>query len=334
MPLSHLNGIALSGLTAFDGIASISAINGISATLGVDATAPTLNSATVAANGTTLTLVFSESVNRGAGYADADLDVDASTTGSNLGLTYVSGDGTNTFVYTIASTIQNGETVDLDFNGDANSLEDGAGNDLAAIVSGAVTNNSTQGSGPTLVFTDNFIAADYTASQDINGINGWVQVAGSYKRGASTNEMAWPDAAAAYTNYTNSVSVSSDQRIEATYAGTAIGAANEVGISLRGGAYTVLWRNTTWTLYDSSGALGTGSLAVGDKMSLDVSGSGAAIRLKVQKDTGGGFVTESGMGSVDPVTDIDTGQPGLYGYDAGDGTMSYACLDDVKIYSL
>lgn len=56
-----------------------------------------------------------------------------------------SGDGTAMHVYTIASTIQNGETVDIDFNGDTNSIEDAAENDLAVIVSGAVTNNSIQG---------------------------------------------------------------------------------------------------------------------------------------------------------------------------------------------
>lgn len=145
MALSHWNGVALADLSAFNTVTDISAINGESASLGSDITAPTLSSATVAANGTTLTLVFDEAVTRGSGYADADLNLDASTTGSDIGLTYVSGDGTNTFVYTIASEIQSGETVDLDFNGDADSLEDGSGNDLAAIVSGAVTNNSTQG---------------------------------------------------------------------------------------------------------------------------------------------------------------------------------------------
>ncbi len=124
-------------------------------TTSADVTAPALSSATIGTNGTTLTIVWTEAVTKGAGYADADLNVDASTGGSNLGLTYVSGDGTNNFVYTIGTTILSGETVDLDFNGDANSLEDGAGNDMAAIVSGSVTNNSTQtgGGGETAFIT-------------------------------------------------------------------------------------------------------------------------------------------------------------------------------------
>ena len=122
--------------------------------VGADETAPELSSATVGENGTTLTLVFTENVTQGAGYDDSDWDLDCTTTGQNLALTYVSGDGTGTHVYTIGSEVQEDgtDTCDIDFNGDANSEEDGAGNDLAAIDSGAVTNNSEQGEAePTLV---------------------------------------------------------------------------------------------------------------------------------------------------------------------------------------
>jgi len=99
---------------------------------------PTLLSASV--DGTALTLTYSEAVTRGAGYSNAHFDLDASTTGSNLGVTYVSGDGTTSHAYTVASAIVNGETVDLDFSGAANSIEDSAGQDLLAIVSQSVTN--------------------------------------------------------------------------------------------------------------------------------------------------------------------------------------------------
>lgn len=105
--------------------------------------APILSSSTIAVNGTALTLVFSENVTQGVGYNDLDWDIDASVTGNNIGITYSSGDGTGTHVYTISSTIQIDEVVDIDFNGDVDSLEDGEGNDLAAIVSASVTNNST-----------------------------------------------------------------------------------------------------------------------------------------------------------------------------------------------
>jgi hypothetical protein len=110
---------------------------------GADVTAPTLSSATVATNGTTLTLVFSENVTQGIGYTDADWDVDCSIGGDGMSVTYSSGDGTNTHIYTIG-TIYSGETCNIDFDGSANSEEDGSGNDLVAIVSDSVTNNSTQ----------------------------------------------------------------------------------------------------------------------------------------------------------------------------------------------
>lgn len=111
-----------------------------------DTTVPTLSSATVSANGTTLTLVFSEDVTRGSGWTTGDIDIDGSTSGANLSFSYSSGDGTTTWTGTLSATVYSGETLNLDFNGDANSIEDGGGNDVAAISSGAVTNNSTQSS--------------------------------------------------------------------------------------------------------------------------------------------------------------------------------------------
>jgi hypothetical protein len=110
-----------------------------------DVTPPTLTSTTVASNGTTVSLVFSESVTRGAGYSTGHFDLDGLVT--NNSLTYVSGDGTSTWTMTAATTILStgsGDIPNIDFTGTANSVEDGAGNDLATIVNGSVTNNSTQ----------------------------------------------------------------------------------------------------------------------------------------------------------------------------------------------
>jgi hypothetical protein len=115
---------------------------------GADVTPPSLASATVA--GTLLTLVFNEPVKHGASYSDSHLNIDATTTGTNLALTYVSGNNTTSHVYTVASPIVAGETVDFDFTGVANSLEDGTGNDLAAITSASVTNITS--SGPTFFY--------------------------------------------------------------------------------------------------------------------------------------------------------------------------------------
>jgi len=138
-------------------------------------TAPVMDSATLAADGETLTLVFDQAVTQGTGYADTDIDVDASVTGNNISVTYSSGDGTDTHIYTLGSVVNSGETVDLDFNGDADSLENGTGDDLAAIVSGAVTNNSAQGgecitpeSGN--LFNEGFEGTGYETSSGITAV--------------------------------------------------------------------------------------------------------------------------------------------------------------------
>jgi hypothetical protein len=109
-----------------------------------DTDPPTISSKTISSNGNSITIVFNEYVTQGAGYNDSDVDIDCATAGNNIVLTYSSGNTTNVHVYTIASTILSGDTCNVDFNGDANSLEDSSGNDLAAVVSGAVTNSSTQ----------------------------------------------------------------------------------------------------------------------------------------------------------------------------------------------
>lgn len=105
---------------------------------GASVVLPSFVSATI--SGSTLTITYSVAVTQGAGYNNSDLDLDMSVGGSNIAVTYSSGNGTATHVYTAATAAISGETVDLDFNGDANSLESASGGDLAAIVSGSVTN--------------------------------------------------------------------------------------------------------------------------------------------------------------------------------------------------
>lgn len=99
-----------------------------------DTLAPTLTSATVAANGTTVTLVFSETVTGGTGFT---LDNPGVVT-----LTYSSGSGTSTLVFTAGSTINQSDIPVLDYT--PGNIVDGASNALASISNAAVTNNSTQ----------------------------------------------------------------------------------------------------------------------------------------------------------------------------------------------
>lgn len=108
-----------------------------------DATAPTLLSATIASNGTTLTLGFSEPV-------DTTINTGFTLTpsGEAVTLTYASGSGSNSLVYTVSRAIQQEETATISYVQPGNGIEDAADNDLASFSGSAVTNNSTQTSPP------------------------------------------------------------------------------------------------------------------------------------------------------------------------------------------
>jgi len=64
-------------------------------------------------------------------------------------LTYVSGDGTLTWTMTIAETINNGDTCNLDFDGNATSIIDPSNNYVVDFTNQSISNNSTQGMEPT-----------------------------------------------------------------------------------------------------------------------------------------------------------------------------------------
>jgi hypothetical protein len=106
-----------------------------------DITPPEFSSATI--NGATLLVNWNENCTRGAGYANSDFNLDMSTTGNDIGVTYVSGDGTTQWQFTSASSAAPGETVDLDFvDAGGDSVEDDSGNDLADLTSETVTNTT------------------------------------------------------------------------------------------------------------------------------------------------------------------------------------------------
>jgi len=105
---------------------------------------PLLLNTVISANGLTTTLTYDENVSQGSGYNNSDLKMSCTATGPNIGFTYVSGDGTPNHIYTLEIRIQDSgaDTCTIDFNGDANSLENDAGEDLEEIIDGEVTNNS------------------------------------------------------------------------------------------------------------------------------------------------------------------------------------------------
>jgi len=175
---------------------------------GADVTAPTLSSATIASNGTTLTTVFSEACSTGAG-GTGGLNIDASTTGANIAATYASGSGTNTWTWTLASTIQSGETCDIDYTQPGDGIEDASGNDLASITSAAVTNNSTQGADVTaptlssatiaangttltLVFDETVaVGAGGNGGFNVDASTGGTNVTATYASGSGSNTLVY-----------------------------------------------------------------------------------------------------------------------------------------------
>lgn len=98
---------------------------------------PTLQTATIAADGVTLTLVFSEAVNvsTGSGFSVAD-------SSGSMTPTYQSGSGTSNIVFSLPRVVQQSDSVTLAYSG--STVADVAGNALATISDFAVTNNSTQ----------------------------------------------------------------------------------------------------------------------------------------------------------------------------------------------
>ncbi|MGR9045615.1 MAG: hypothetical protein ACU83N_09985 [Gammaproteobacteria bacterium] len=108
--------------------------------------APSILNIVVDANGQTVTLTASEALTQGVGYADSHLSMNCPSD-ADIGFTYVSGNTTSSLIYSTDHTVldSDGNNCVFNFTGTANSLEDGDGNDLPAIVSQSVDNNSSQG---------------------------------------------------------------------------------------------------------------------------------------------------------------------------------------------
>lgn len=168
--------------------------------------APTLSSATIATNGTTWTLAFNENVNIGAG-GSGGFAVTMSTAGV-VALTYSSGDGTTSLVYTGDVTVNSGETASsgLDYTQPGNGIEDDVGTDLATFSTEAVTNNSTEGIVVTPVIS--LAGANYSPNQSVT--------LSTTTSGASiyyTTDGTTPDSGD--TLYTGAITVSSDLTLKA-----------------------------------------------------------------------------------------------------------------------
>jgi hypothetical protein len=107
-----------------------------------DTDAPTLTSATIAVNGNSISLLFSEPVVFGAGSNGGFV---VTMSGGASVMTYSSGSGSSTLVYTLGRQITTGETCsNFAYTQPGNGVEDGSGNDLVTFNNqqAKVTNNA------------------------------------------------------------------------------------------------------------------------------------------------------------------------------------------------
>ena len=107
-----------------------------------DTTAPTLVSAVLASNGTTLTVTFSEAV-RGTSATGFTF----TPSGAAATLTYASGNLTTALVFTVSRPLLSDETATLAYSSTTGDIADIPANDLATFSATAITNNSTQTAG-------------------------------------------------------------------------------------------------------------------------------------------------------------------------------------------
>jgi hypothetical protein len=102
--------------------------------------APTLDSATVATEGNSLSLVFSESVTIGAG---GNGGVTVTPSGGAATAAYASGSGSDTLVYTLSRTLATSETITTTYTQPGNGIEaTSGGTDVATFTDEATTNNT------------------------------------------------------------------------------------------------------------------------------------------------------------------------------------------------
>ena len=160
-----------------------------------DTTAPTVTEGAgtnIDTAGTLLTVAFSENVSEGGSYSDGDWTLSCSTT-SGLTVAHTTGDGTSSWGFSITGgPVQESgtDTCTLDWAGTADGVEDGSGNDLAAIDPvKTIVNNSTQGAS---AITDDF--ADTDAKWTTLAGTAWSITGGLFQSASASGVEVYTDA--------------------------------------------------------------------------------------------------------------------------------------------
>lgn len=122
---------------------------------GGDVTAPTLSSAAINAAGSTLTLTYNESLDAGSVPALGDFTLAGDAISALTGTPGVSG---SAVTLTITPPVGSDEVgITISYTPGVNPIQDAAGNDAAALVAQAVTNNSTYVQTPADIFGANLV---------------------------------------------------------------------------------------------------------------------------------------------------------------------------------
>ena len=157
----------------------------VSQNLGANTNPPRLTSVTISIDGTTISLLFDEVVSIGAG-GNAGWSITMS--GGAVTMTYSSGSGTNTLVYTLSRIVLSSETGTVAYTQPGNGVEDLSGNNLATISSQAETNKSTRTAWVTL----NGSAFGAYYAEGIDEVNSIAQTSdGNIVMASFTESYAW-----------------------------------------------------------------------------------------------------------------------------------------------
>ncbi len=106
--------------------------------LGEDTTPPTLQSATIGASGTVITLAFDETVSVGSGGSSG---LSLSLSGGGVTATYSNGSGSSSLIYSLSRTVYSNESGTVSYAQPGNGIEDAAGNDLKTFSAVNAINN-------------------------------------------------------------------------------------------------------------------------------------------------------------------------------------------------
>jgi hypothetical protein len=193
------------------------------------------------------------------------------------------------------------------------------------------------GGGNTLVKSEDFSSAA-AGNNPLTDISGWAARDGVVRTTDARSKDAYGGTIANYScAYWSSGTASLNQRVEFTISAMTAGFYVGGAVRVQAGSvdyYMVLVSNGEWLLQkcisglESTIANANPGWTVGTKVALEVTGSGASTRLKVQADTGSGWTDV--QADINPSDYLGAGHAGIAAYDSN----ANAAIEDWKWYDL